>query len=136
MPYLTKDEYKEFGFAEIPDDKFDMILANASLILDGITGNFYVINDLEKEIYSLRSKLFKKAVAKQMEFMSLTKLFSSADVANKPSSVSQSIGGTSVSQSFSNGSSTSSNNLASMVADELFFILQPTGLLYRGVKYR
>lgn len=131
MAYLTEDEYIGYMGTKDAPDNFDELLAKASDVVDGITYHYYEINNLDDDPVKLRSRLFKKAVAQEISYMLMTGWSSSADLAKIPAS--QTIGSTSVSMR-SNGSSKS--NELSLVADELYATLAPTGLLYRGVDYK
>ncbi|MFD1466477.1 hypothetical protein ACFQ4L_10430 [Lapidilactobacillus mulanensis] len=131
--YLTQGDYATYHYAEIADADFDRIEARAADVIDAITDNFYQVRNLESDMNSFRTKQFKKAVAKEIEYMLLTQLTGTADVQNKPAS--QSIGSTSISVSSQNSSSGNSGRLSAVIADEVYSILAKTGLLYRGVDY-
>lgn len=134
MPYITKAEYDRFHYEEVDTADFDKLEARAADILDAITDNFYQVRNLDSDLNTFRAKMFKKAVAKEIEYMQLTQTTSSADVQSTPTS--QSIGGTSLSSS--SGQNSSGDNfgrLNAVTADEVYSILAKTGLLYRGVDY-
>lgn len=134
MPYITKAEYDRFHYEEVDTADFDKLEARAADILDAITDNFYQVRNLDSDMNTFRAKMFKKAVAKEIEYMQLTQMTSSADVQSTPTN--QSIGGTSLSSSSGqNGSSGNSGRLNTVIADEVYSILAKTGLLYRGVDY-
>jgi len=66
MAYLTYDEYKNLGFADIDQTEFDKLLKKAEDVLDSVTRSFYRFHDLETDIPFRRDK-FKKALACQIE---------------------------------------------------------------------
>lgn len=50
MPYLTYEEYIDFGFESIEQTEFDRLVKKASDVLDHVTRNFYQFNELEAEV--------------------------------------------------------------------------------------
>ena len=131
MPYLTYQEYLDFGFSEIEESEFDRLLPKASDAVDGVTRHFYKFNNLSDDV-PFRQEQFKKAVAAQIEYFYDMGATSSHGI-NEPEHVQ--IGRTSISKggrSFG-GQDESKNNL---VSDDVYFYLSETGLLYRGIGVR
>lgn len=128
MPYLTYTEYKELGFVDIEQTEFDRLIKRASDVLDHVTSDFYVFNDLETDV-AFRKNKFKKAVACQIEYfyeMDATNFHG----LNEPSTVT--IGRTTVSNSVrdSNSQTEQKNDI---VSNDVYMYLSKTGLLYKGV---
>jgi hypothetical protein len=128
MPYLTHEEYKEFGYSEITEDDFTKLVGKASDFFDIQTRNFYQFHDLSKDI-EFRKIKFKKAIALQIEYMQQTGATSTYEI-NTPQL--WSIGRTSVSEA-SRYSNTGRNEAPSIVSEDAIAALSGTGLLYRGV---
>lgn len=128
MAYLTFKEYNDMGFSRVPDeDTFNKIEPYAEVLFDVQTKNFYQTHDLESDVPE-RAKLFKRALALQIEF--------SHDVgASTPYEVAQnnvthfSVGRTTV-DSGDIRTATRGNTGLYRVA---YSLLAQTGLLYRGV---
>src|SRR5690554_7251927 len=59
MDYLTYDEYIQLGFAEIEKTEFDRLLPKASDVINSVTRDFYVFNDIEDDV-PFRRERFKK----------------------------------------------------------------------------
>lgn len=125
MPYLTYDEYQNFGFSDVTADDFPKLEQKASDVLDSITRDFYQLIDLESD-FPLRRDKFKKAVAAQIEYFN-DMGGTSAHELNNPLSVS--IGRTSISSGARNQA-----KLNNIVADDVYMYLRNTGLLYRGIE--
>lgn len=132
---LTYDEFTKLGFT-LDETKFNELLPLAEIHLNIKVRRYYEFHDLESD-WEFRKKAYKRAIAFQILYMDKQGVSTADDVANKPMSVSQSIGGTSVSKSFgSNGSGDSSNsNGASAISLEALNQLSGTGLLSRGICY-
>lgn len=125
MPYLSYEEYQNFGFSDVTADDFSKLEQKASDVLDSITRDFYQLNDLESD-FPLRRDKFKKAVAAQIEYFN-DMGGTSAHELNNPLSVS--IGRTSISSGARNQA-----KLNNIVADDVYMYLRNTGLLYRGIE--
>ena len=54
MTYLTKDEFKDFGFDEV--EEFEKLLKRAEIAINLFLNNFYSFVDFEKRL-STESKL-------------------------------------------------------------------------------
>ncbi|WIE01455.1 hypothetical protein QN289_03610 [Latilactobacillus curvatus] len=132
---LTYDEFTKMGF-KLDETKFDELLPFALIQLNIKVRRYYEFHDLETDL-EFRKNAYKRAIAFQILYMYKQAVSTADDVANKPTSVSQSIGGTSVSKSFgSNSSSGGSNNAeTSAISLEALNQLSGTGLLSRGVYY-
>lgn len=132
---LTYQEFTELGFT-LEEAKFKELLPLAEIHLNIKVRRYYEFNDLETD-WEFRKKAYKCAIAFQILYMDKQAVTTADDVANKPTSVSQSIGATSVSKSFgSNGSSGGSNNVeTSAISLEALNQLSGTGLLSRGIYY-
>lgn len=132
---LTYDDFTKLGFT-LDETKFNELLPLAEIHLNIKVRRYYEFHDLETD-WEFRKKAYKRAIAFQILYMDKQGVSTADDVANKPMSVSQSIGGTSVSKSFgSTGSSGSSNgNGASAISLEALNQLSGTGLLSRGICY-
>lgn len=125
MPYLTYTEYKDFGFVELDETEFDKLIKRASDAVDGVTRFFYKFNDINDDV-PFRREQFKKAVAAQIEYFHDVG-GTSAHQINNPLTVN--MGRTQVMTGADNQKKTNK-----LVASEVYMHLQPTGLLYRGVK--
>lgn len=132
---LTYQEFTELGFT-LEEAKFNELLPFAEIQLNIKVRRYYEFHDLESDL-EFRKKAYKCAIAFQILYMDKQGVSTADDVANKPASVSQSIGGTSVSKSFgSNSSSGGSNNAeTSAISLEALNQLSGTGLLSRGIYY-
>ncbi|QEA50083.1 hypothetical protein FGL79_09840 [Latilactobacillus curvatus] len=132
---LTYDEFKKMGF-KLDETKFDELLPFALIQLNIKVRRYYEFHDLETDL-EFRKNAYKRAIAFQILYMDKQAVSTADDVANKPASVSQSIGSTSVSKSFmSNGSSSGSNGVeTSAISLEALNQLSGTGLLSRGIYY-
>lgn len=124
MPYLTYDEYKDFGFETIEETEFDKLLPKACDVLDSVTRDFYKFNSLEDDVL-FRQEQFKKAIACQIEYFFDVGSTSSHGI-NNPLSVQ--IGRTQMSSGVEN-----QKKMNSIVASDVYMYLQYTGLLYRGI---
>lgn len=132
---LTYDEFKKMGF-KLDETKFNELVPLAEIHLNIKVRRYYEFHDLESDL-EFRKKAYKRAIAFQILYMDKQGVSTADDVANKPTSVSQSIGGTSVSKSFrSNSPSNGSNNAeTSAISLEALNQLSGTGLLSRGIYY-
>lgn len=124
MPYLTYEEYLDFGFVEIEDAEFQRLLPKASDVIDSITRYFYRYNDIEKDV-PFRREQFKKAVACQIEYFH-DKGATSTHELNTPLTVN--LGRTQVSTGEAN-----QKKVNTLVAPDVYMYLRDTGLLYRGI---
>lgn len=124
MPYLTYEEYLDFGFAEIEDAEFQKLLPKASDVIDSITRYFYRYNAIEKDV-PFRREQFKKALGAQVEYFHDLGATSTHEI-NNPLSVQ--LGRTQISTGVDNQKKTNT-----LVAPDVYMYLKDTGLLYRGI---
>ena len=127
MPYLTYQEYIDFGFSEIDEQEFNRLLPKASDAVDSVTRSFYKFNDMDSDV-PFRREQFKKAVASQIQYFHDMGGTSSHEL-NEAQTVT--IGRTTVSTSNRDSSQEKSKN--KLISDDVFMYLRYTGLLYRGV---
>ena len=130
MPYLTYQEYIDFGFTEIDEQEFNRLLSKASDVVDSVTRSFYKFNDIEQDV-PFRREQFKKAIAAQIQYFHDMGGTSSHEL-NEAQTVT--IGRTTVSTSNRNSSQEEQKN--KLISDDVFMYLRYTGLLYRGVAMR
>lgn len=129
MPYLTYEEYNDFGFSEIAEDEFNKNIKKASAILDSITSFFYVKNAIEKD-NTWRVKQFKQALCAQIEYFHEVGSTTSEGINSAPQSFTA--GRTSVSNA-SSYKVTGQNEMKSLVPEDVFVYLEGTGLLYSAI---
>lgn len=132
MAYLTYQEYTSFG-GSLDEAEFDKLLPKTADAINNLTLDFYadplvLEADILTPQYGRRAVRFKKAITYQIEYYSFLGTTSVAQMNATPSS--QSIGGTSV--SYGDQVRDASGNV-SRYAAEVIEVLEPTGLLYRGV---
>lgn len=132
---LTYQEFTELGFT-LEEAKFKVLLPLAEIHLNIKVRRYYEFHDLGTDL-EFRKKAYKSAIAFQIIYMDKQGVSTADDVANKPTSVSQSIGATSVSKSFG---STRSNGVSNVVGTSAISLealnqLSGTGLLSRGIYY-
>ena len=69
MTYLTKDEFKDFGFDEVEEvEEFEKLLKRAEIAINLFLNNFYSFVDFEKEIEH-RKQAVKLATAFQVAYL-------------------------------------------------------------------
>lgn len=127
MNYLTLDEYKKLGFAEIKD--FLDLRQRAEMAIDLYTNYFYQCHDLEADIPP-RKKAVKLAIANQIRYLNESGILSAED---KVTFDSVSIGRT----TFNYGDENNANQEASKLNLSLdtMNLLKSVGFGYRGVCY-
>ena len=129
MSYLTLEEYKELGFAEI--EEFSELKVKAEMAVDLYTNYFYQDNNLEDD-FPLRKKAVKLAIANQIRYLNETGILTAED---KHSLGSLSIGRTTVNYG-SNGSSPAKIEASKYnLALDTMNLLKSVGFGYRGVCY-
>lgn len=129
MSYLTLEEYKELGFAEI--EEFSELKVNAEMAVDLYTNYFYQNNNLEDD-FPPRKKAVKLAIANQIRYLNETGIFTAED---KHSLGSLSIGRTTVNYG-SNGSSPAKIEASKYnLALDTMNLLKSVGFGYRCVCY-
>lgn len=129
MSYLTLEEYKELGFAEIKD--FSDLRQRAEMAVDLFTNYFYQCHDLEADILP-RKRAVKLAIANQIRYLNDTGILTAED---KHSLGSLSIGRTTINYG---GSGTSPAKIEASkfnLALDTMNLLKSVGFGYRGVCY-
>lgn len=133
-PYIAASDYiQQMHVTEAPKN-FDQLADRASEILDQVTNDYYRYHSIDDDPFPLRVARFKRAVIQQVAYMDEEQMTTTEQLKSKPASVTQSIGATSVSKSFSNAG-TNSNGVVSIISDDALASLSGTGLLYRGVMH-
>ena len=127
MNYLTLEEFKELGFAEIKD--FSDLRQRAEMAIDLFTNYFYQNNILEDDIPP-RKKAVKLAIANQIRYLNESGILTAED---KVTFNSVSIGRT----TFNYGNENNANQEASKLNLSLdtMNLLKSVGFGYRGVSY-
>lgn len=129
MNYITLEEYKELGFAEI--EEFSELKVKAEMAVDLYTNYFYQNNNLEDD-FPPRKKAVKLAIANQIRYLNETGILTAED---KHSLGSLSIGRTTVNYG-SNGSSPAKIEASKYnLALDTMNLLKSVGFGYRGVCY-
>lgn len=132
MAYLSYEEFSKLGF-ELTNEKFASLLLRAENQISLATLRYYEFHDFNTD-FEFRTKAYKWAIAYQVVYMDEQNVLSADDVANKPVSVSQSIGQTNISKSYGTRSDSDVGG-SSAVSLEAINQLRLTGLLYRGIKH-
>ena len=129
MSYLTLEEYKELGFAEI--EEFSELKVKAEMAVDLYTNYFYQNNNLEDD-FPPRKNAVKLAIANQIRYLNETGILTAED---KHSLGSLSIGRTTV--NYGGGGSSPAKIEASKynLALDTMNLLKSVGFGYRGVCY-
>lgn len=129
-PYLTEEEYKDMGFAELSDPvSFNKMLRKASAVIDNLTMRHYekvLFEDSNKYVV----KKFKEAIAVQIEYFNDNNATTTSKLNDKP--LTQQIGRVSISRG-SKGQTTDSSGDNSIVCPDVYIYLEGTGLLSRGL---
>ena len=129
MNYITLEDYKELGFAEVDD--FSDLRQRAEMAVDLYTNYFYQNNNLEDD-FPPRKKAVKLAIANQIRYLNETGILTAED---KHSLGSLSIGRTTVNYG-SNGSSPAKIEASKYnLALDTMNLLKSVGFGYRGVCY-
>ena len=129
MNYLTLEEFKELGFAEVDD--FSDLRRRAEMTVNLYTNYFYQNNSLEDD-FPPRKKAVKLAIANQIRYLNETGILTAED---KHSLGSLSIGRTTVNYG---GSGTSPAKIEASkynLALDTMNLLKSVGFGYRGVCY-
>lgn len=127
MSYLTLEEYKELGFAEIKE--FSELKLKAEIAIDLFTNYFYQNINLEDDI-PLRKKAVKLAIANQIRYLNESGILTAED---KVTLNSISIGRTTLNY----GNENNANQEASKfnLSLDTVNLLKSVGFGYRGVCY-
>lgn len=137
MAYVDKDDYMQamhITGGDVPKN-FDQLADLASEYLDDQTRGFYQVNDLASDPWPLRASKFKRAVIRQIAYMIDSGITTTEQVISQPTSVSKTIGRTTVSKSWNNSQSSADGQQHSVISADALAALNGTGLLYRGVDY-
>ena len=125
--YLTKDEFKDFGFDEVND--FEKLLKRAEVSINLFLNGFYDFVDFEKEIEH-RKQAVKLAVAFQVAYLDTSGIMTADD---KQSVASVSLGRTSV--RYKDTSKTSLESARYNLSLDALNALKGAGFGFRGVGY-
>ena len=137
MAYVDKDDYMQamhITDADVPKN-FDQLADLASEYLDDQTRGFYQVNDLASDPWPLRASKFKRAVTRQIAYMIDSGITTTEQAISQPTSVSKTIGRTTVSKSWNNSRSSADGQQHSVISADALAALNGTGLLCRGVDY-
>jgi hypothetical protein len=126
MSYLTYLEFKELTPTDITETCFSLLLGRSSDILDDVTNQFYVRNNMEDD-NPWRVNQFKKALTSQIVYFHEVGATTFEGINREPYSFSA--GRTKVSR----GGGYSGKIEKSLVAKDVYVYLRGTGLLYSGV---
>ena len=126
MNYITLEEYKELGFAEVDD--FSDLRQRAEMAVDLFTDYFYQCHDLEADILP-RKRAVKLAIANQIRYLNETGILTAED---KKSLGSVSIGRTTI--NYGGGPSSQEASKYNLALDTMN-LLKSVGFGYRGVFY-
>ena len=126
MNYLTLEEFKELGFAEIND--FSDLRQKAEMAVDLFTDYFYHCHDLEADILP-RKRAVKLAIANQIRYLNDTGILTAED---KKSLGSVSIGRTTINYG---GGPTSQEASKYNLALDTMNLLKSVGFGSRGILY-
>ena len=129
MNYITLEDYKELGFAEVDD--FSDLRQRAEMAVDLYTNYFYQNNNLEDD-FPPRKHAVKLAIANQIRYLNDTGILTAED---KHSLGSVSIGRTTI--NYGDGGSSPAKFEASKynLALDTMNLLKSVGFGYRGVCY-
>lgn len=132
MSYLTYEEYNEFGFAKLEQDKFDELIKKAGDVIDSVTRHFYQFNNIDDDV-EFRRKQFKKAVGAQVEYFNTVGSTNYEEINSAPQTFQA--GRTAVSNT-SRFNASGKNERKSLASEDALMYLSETGLLYRGIDVR
>ena len=127
MSYLTLEEYKELGFAEI--EEFSELKLKAEMAVDLYTNYFYQNINLEDDI-PLRKKAVKLAIANQIRYLNESGILTAED---KVTLNSISIGRTTL--NYGNENNTNQEASKFNLSLDTVNLLKSVGFGYRGVCY-
>ena len=129
MNYITLEEYKELGFADV--ENFSDLRQRAELSIDLYTNYFYQNNNLDDD-FPPRKKAVKLAIANQIRYLNETGILTAED---KHSLGSLSIGRTTVNYGSSGSSPAKIEASKYNLALDTMNLLKSVGFGYRGVCY-
>ncbi|HEL0787350.1 hypothetical protein KUF97_09595 [Streptococcus equi subsp. zooepidemicus] len=127
IAYLTKDEFKDFGFDEVND--FEKLLKRAEVSINLFLNGFYDFVDFEKEI-DHRKQAVKLATAFQVAYLDASGIMTADD---KQSVASVSLGRTSV--SYKDTTKASLESARYNLSLDALNALKGAGFGFRGVGY-
>lgn len=127
MSYLTLEEYKELGFAEIKE--FSELKLKAEMAVDLYTNYFYQNNNLEDD-FPPRKKAVKLAIANQIRYLNESGILTAED---KVTLNSISIGRTTL--NYGNENNTNQEASKFNLSLDTVNLLKSVGFGYRGVCY-
>lgn len=127
MNYLTLEDFKELGFAEIND--FSDLRQRAEMAIDLYTNYFYQNNNLEDDIPP-RKHAVKLAIANQIRYLNESGILTAED---KVTFNSVSIGRTTINYGNENNANQEASKLN--LSLDTMNLLKSVGFGYRGVCY-
>lgn len=127
MTYLTKDEFKDFGFDEVED--FEKLLQRAEIAINLFLNNFYSFVDFEKEIEH-RKQAVKLATAFQVAYLDASGITTADD---KQSVSTVILGRTHI--TYQNSSNQSLESARYNLSLDALNTLKSAGFGFRGVGY-
>ena len=127
IAYLTKDEFKDFGFDEVND--FEKLLKKAEVSINLFLNGFYDFVDFEKEIEH-RKQAVKLATAFQVAYLDFSGIMTADD---KQSVSTVILGRTHI--SYNNASQNSLESSRYNLSLDALNVLKGAGFGYRGVGY-
>lgn len=127
IAYLTKDEFKDFGFDEVND--FEKLLKKAEVSINLFLNGFYDFVDFEKEIEH-RKQAVKLATAFQVAYLDSSGIMTADD---KQSVSTVILGRTHL--SYNNASQNSLESSRYNLSLDALNVLKGAGFGYRGVGY-
>ena len=129
MNYITLEDYKELGFAEVDD--FSDLRQRAEMAVDLYTNYFYQNNNLEDD-FPPRKHAVKLAIANQIRYLNDTGILTAED---KHSLGSLSIGRTTINYGGSGTGSAKVEASKFNLALDSMNLLKSVGFGYRGICY-
>lgn len=127
MIYLTKDEFKDFGFDEV--EGFEKLLTRAEIAINLFLNNFYSFVDFEKEIEH-RKQAVKLATAFQVAYLDASGITTADDKQSVSTVV---LGRTHI--TYKNSSNQSLESARYNLSLDALNTLKSAGFGFRGVGY-
>ena len=127
MTYLTKDEFKDFGFDEV--EGFEKLLTRAEIAINLFLNNFYSFVDFEKEIEH-RKQAVKLATAFQVAYVDASGIATADDKQSVSTVV---LGRTHI--TYKNSSNQSLESARYNLSLDALNTLKSAGFGFRGVGY-
>ena len=130
MTYLTKDEFKDFGFDEVEEvEEFEKLLKRAEIAINLFLNNFYSFVDFEKEIEH-RKQAVKLATAFQVAYLDASGITTADDKQSVSTVV---LGRTHI--TYKNSSNQSLESARYNLSLDALNTLKSAGFGFRGVGY-